>query len=64
MARFDLTDHDRYRIEKAREELAAAGRLDLSDDRAMARTIGRLEVALRQLLEMLDEGDDGGRSRD
>jgi hypothetical protein len=56
MARFELTGHDRYRIEKAREELAAAEQLDLSDDRAMARTIGRLEVALKQLLEILDEG--------
>lgn len=56
MARFEMTGHDRYRIEKAREELAAAERLDLSDDRAMARTIGRLKVALKQLLEMLEEG--------
>lgn len=56
MARIgNLTDHDRYRIEAARTELAAAGRLDLSDDRAMARTIGRLEVALQQLLEVFDE---------
>ncbi|MDR3083110.1 MAG: hypothetical protein LBV60_19690 [Streptomyces sp.] len=52
MARFALTGHDLYLIEKAREELAAG--VDLSDDRAMARKIGRLEVALQQLLEMLD----------
>lgn len=57
-ARFDLTDFDRYRIEAAREELARAERLDLSDDRAMARTIGRLEVALQHLLEVFD-GEDG-----
>lgn len=56
MARFDLNDHDRYRIEKAREELAAVKQLDLADDRAMARTIGRLEVALKQLLEVFDGG--------
>ncbi|MET8947445.1 hypothetical protein ABZX30_28850 [Streptomyces sp. NPDC004542] len=55
MSRFELTGHDRYRIEAARRDLAAAERLDMSDDRAMARTIGRLEVALRQLLEMVDE---------
>jgi hypothetical protein len=53
MARFDLTEHDRYRIEAARKELATP--VDLADDRAMARRIGRLEVALQQLLEMLDE---------
>jgi len=57
MARIeDLTDHDRYRIEKAREYLVASEQLNLSDDRAMARMLGRLEVAVRQLLEMLDEG--------
>lgn len=56
MARFELTGHDRYRVERAREELARAAELDLSDDRAMARTIGRLEVALKQLLEVFDGG--------
>ncbi|WP_045563002.1 hypothetical protein [Streptomyces sp. FxanaA7] len=55
MARFELTDHDRYRIEAARRELANAQQLDMSDDRAMARRIGRLEVVLQQLLEMLAE---------
>ncbi|WP_406418365.1 hypothetical protein [Streptomyces sp. NBC_01614] len=55
MARFEMTGHDRYRIDKAREELAKAAELDMSDDRAMARTMGRLELALQQLLEMLDE---------
>ncbi|MEH0553407.1 hypothetical protein [Streptomyces sp. B21-101] len=54
MSRFDLAGHDEYRVRKAREELAAAP--DMSDDRPMARKIGRLEVALQQLLEMLDEG--------
>ena len=52
----DLSAHDRYRIEAARAELAAVDGLDLSDDRAMARTIGRLEVVLRQLLDVFDEG--------
>ncbi|WP_330347514.1 hypothetical protein [Streptomyces sp. NBC_00582] len=55
MARFQMNDHDRYRIEAARRELATAKELDMGDDEAMARTIGRLEVALAQLLEMLDE---------
>ena len=57
MRRFDLTDHDRYRIEQAREALAAAKQLDMGDDRAMARMIGRLETVLKQLLDML--GEDG-----
>lgn len=61
-ARFDLTDYDRYRIESARRELAKAEQLDMGDDRAMARTIGRLEVALQQLLEVFDEAE-GGEQR-
>ena len=55
MARMDLNDYDRYRIAQAREALAKAEQLDMSDDRAMARTIGRLEVALSQLLDVIDE---------
>lgn len=53
MSRFPLNEHDTYRIQKARETLAAA--VDWADDRAMARRIGRLEIALEQMLEMLDE---------
>ncbi|MEV7034586.1 hypothetical protein AB0N99_30695 [Streptomyces sp. NPDC093272] len=60
--RFDLTEYDRYRIAAARRELAKAEQLDMSDDRAMARTIGRLEVALQQLLEVFGEVD-GGEQR-
>ncbi|ODA75570.1 hypothetical protein [Streptomyces sp. AVP053U2] len=45
--------HEDYRVRAAREELSAPA--DLSDERAMARRIGRLEVALEQLLQMLDE---------
>jgi hypothetical protein len=57
MARIeDLTDHDVYRIEQARKADAETGRLDFSDDRAVAHRLGRVEVALKQLLEMLDEG--------
>lgn len=55
MPRFEMTEHDRYRVAKAREALAATESLNLLDERAMARTIGRLEVALQQLVEMADE---------
>lgn len=50
-----MTEHDLYRVTKAREALAKAEQLDMGDDREMARTIGRLEVALAQLVEMVDE---------
>ncbi|MEV6398141.1 hypothetical protein AB0M39_25785 [Streptomyces sp. NPDC051907] len=50
-----LNDHDRYRIGQAREALAAAAVVDLSDDRALCRMLGRLEVALSQLLDVIDE---------
>jgi len=59
MTRFDLTDFDRYRIDAARKALAAAKALDMADDRAMARTIGHMEVALAHLLEVFDEGEAG-----
>ncbi|MFR9796605.1 hypothetical protein ACL02U_11975 [Streptomyces sp. MS06] len=55
VTRYPLTGHARYRVEKAREELSRAQQLDLSDGREMARTIGRLEVALSQLLDVIDE---------
>ncbi|MFI0964623.1 hypothetical protein ACH4S8_24980 [Streptomyces sp. NPDC021080] len=55
MSRFEMTGHDRYRIEQARKTLAALDDLDMGDDRAMASTIGRLEVTLQQLVEMVDE---------
>ncbi|MFE9927221.1 hypothetical protein ACFYQA_38655 [Streptomyces sp. NPDC005774] len=55
-----LDGHRRYLVEKAREALA---KVDLSDDREMARTIGRLEISLEQLLEIVDpEGSDGAQS--
>lgn len=53
MSRFPLNRHDAYRIQAAREVLAAP--VDMGDDRAMAGRLGRLEVALEQLLAMLDE---------
>jgi hypothetical protein len=58
MARFNLTPLDRCHVENARKELAAAKTLNLLDENAMARTIGRLEVALERLVEMVDEGAD------
>jgi hypothetical protein len=60
-AAFDLSDHDRYRIAKAREDLAAAKAADLSDGRAVARMLGRLQVALEQLLDVFDEHEGGQR---
>ncbi|PKT71850.1 hypothetical protein CW362_16445 [Streptomyces populi] len=54
-SRFQMTDRDRYRVTQARAELDALETLDLGDDRAMARALGRIEVALQQLVEMVDE---------
>ncbi|MFG2352609.1 hypothetical protein [Streptomyces sp. NPDC048521] len=58
---FDLTPFDRYRVRVARKELAAAGGLDMSDAREMARTLGRLEIAVKQLLEVFDEHNPDGQ---
>lgn len=55
MSRFEMTDHDRYRVKVAREALTAAESLDMGDDRAMARMLGRLETVVSQLVEMVDE---------
>ena len=59
MARFDLTEHDRSHIEAARKTLAAAASVNLLDGNAMARVIGRLEVAVERLIEMVDESAGG-----
>jgi hypothetical protein len=59
MSRFEMNGTDRYRVGAAREALAGLESLDMGDDRAMARTIGRLEVALQQLVEMVDEATGG-----
>ncbi|MCM1974305.1 hypothetical protein [Streptomyces sp. G1] len=56
MVRFELTPLDRCHVENARKELVAARTLNLLDENAMARTIGRLEVALERLIEMVDAG--------
>ncbi|WP_432194193.1 hypothetical protein [Streptomyces sp. bgisy027] len=55
MARFDLTEYDRCTIKAARMTLAAAQSVNLLDGSAMARMIGRLEVAVERLIEMVDE---------
>jgi hypothetical protein len=55
MARFNLTAHDRCTIAAARRTLAAAQSVNLLDGSAMARMIGRLEVAVERLIDMVDE---------
>jgi hypothetical protein len=59
MARFDLTEHDRVHIAAARQTLAAAESVNLLDGSAMARMIGRLEVAVERLIEMVDPAAGG-----
>ncbi|MEV8307846.1 hypothetical protein AB0P36_10905 [Streptomyces flavidovirens] len=59
MARIELTGSDRIGIRHAREALATSQQADMSDDRAMARAMGGMEVVLEQLLSILDpEGDE------
>ncbi|WP_257132841.1 MULTISPECIES: hypothetical protein [unclassified Streptomyces] len=54
MSRFDLTAYDRSRILAARQALTDAQSMSLLDVSAMARMIGRLEVTVAQLVEMVD----------
>ncbi|MFE6589971.1 hypothetical protein [Streptomyces sp. NPDC057781] len=54
MSRFDLTEYDRCTVEAARRALSAAESVNLLDGSAMARMIGRLEVAVERLIEMVD----------
>ncbi|MEV0691894.1 hypothetical protein [Streptomyces sp. NPDC050388] len=58
MDRFPLTPLDRCNVAAARQALAAAQTVDLLSETAMARTIGRLEVALERLIEMVDPAAD------
>ncbi|MFE0696598.1 hypothetical protein [Streptomyces sp. NPDC058869] len=58
--RFDLTDYDRSRILAARQALADAQSMSLLDVSAMARMIGRLEVTVESLIEMVDPPVSGG----
>ncbi len=58
--RFDLTAYDRSRILAARRALADAQSMSLLDASAMARMIGRLEVTVEQLVEMVDPPVSGG----
>ncbi|MGW9302268.1 hypothetical protein ACWHA3_15825 [Streptomyces cyaneofuscatus] len=60
MSRFDLTAYDRSRILAARQALADAQSMSLLDVSAMARMIGRLEVTVAQLVEMVDPPVSGG----
>ncbi|MFD3982665.1 hypothetical protein ACFWR6_29135 [Streptomyces griseus] len=54
MSRFELTAYDRSRILAARQALADAQSMSLLDVSAMARMIGRLEVTVAQLVQMVD----------
>ncbi|MFC9479467.1 hypothetical protein ACN24M_30570 [Streptomyces microflavus] len=58
--RFDLTAYDRSRILAARQALADAQSMSLLDVSAMARMIGRLEVTVESLIEMVDPPVSGG----
>ncbi|WP_324798217.1 hypothetical protein SJX93_27560 [Streptomyces cyaneofuscatus] len=58
--RFDLTAYDRTRILAARQALADAQSMSLLDVSAMARMIGRLEVAVESLIEMVEPPVSGG----
>ncbi|MFP8882603.1 hypothetical protein [Streptomyces mangrovi] len=50
---------------RARATLAASQQLDMGDERAVARMLGRLEVAVEELLNAFDgqEPQDGGEAR-
>lgn len=57
MSRIELNDFDRQTIERAREVLAAAEAMWTADDRNPARMLGRLEMALGDLLYIVDRGE-------
>ncbi|MEW2307282.1 hypothetical protein AB0918_01260 [Streptomyces sp. NPDC006864] len=59
-SRFNLTEYDRTRILAARQALADAQAVSLLDASAMARMIGRLEVTVESLIEMVDPPVSGG----
>ncbi|SMQ17469.1 hypothetical protein SAMN06272771_3885 [Streptomyces sp. Ag82_O1-12] len=59
MSRFDLTPLDLSTLDAARQTLADAESVNLLDGSAMACMIGRLEVAVKRLIEMVDETDGG-----
>lgn len=52
-----VEQHRRHVVEQARKTLADLEQLDLRDDRAMARMLGRLEVAVKQLLDLIDDAE-------
>ncbi|MFI0006158.1 hypothetical protein [Streptomyces globisporus] len=61
--RFDLTAYDRSVIVAARQALADARVVPLLDASAMARMIGRLEVTVERLVEMVDAPPAGAAVR-
>jgi hypothetical protein len=62
VTRFDLSDFDRYRLGQTREALAAAEATDKGDGKAAAHALGRLEVAVKHLLDVFDEHEAGEQS--
>ncbi|MFJ2001624.1 hypothetical protein [Streptomyces chartreusis] len=56
MSRVELSLHERAQVEAARETLAAIVGARLTDASAAAYMVGRLEVSLRSLLEIVDAG--------
>ncbi|SFK74084.1 hypothetical protein [Streptomyces pini] len=50
-------DRQAATIARARATLAASQQLDMGDERAVARMLGRLEVAIASLLDVLDGED-------
>jgi hypothetical protein len=53
MARIELSDADRYRIEQARKVLAEPR--DFSNGQAVSHRLGRVEVALEELLQIFGD---------
>lgn len=61
MSRVELSLHERAQVEAARETLAAIVGARLTDASAAAYMVGRLEVSLRSLLEIVDAGQEPAR---
>ncbi|MFD0001775.1 hypothetical protein ACFVJ4_05035 [Streptomyces sp. NPDC127178] len=61
MSRIELSLHERAQVEAARETLAAIVGARLADASAAAYMVGRLEVSLRSLLEILDADQEPAR---
>ncbi|MEU9655322.1 hypothetical protein [Streptomyces chartreusis] len=61
MNRTELSLHERAQVAAARETLAAIDGARLTDASAAAYMVGRLEVSLRSLLEILDADQESAR---